>query len=164
MIGAIAVIGFFLGILALAILAQVRIAEGAAAATRPGQSQGSAQPSVTTAAPTAPVQPVQPWRPVALEYTVEPGETLAGIAVRYRVPLEQITADNGIADPNRVTAGQHLVLGPAEPGVQVIEPDTTLSGYAQQFGHSVSSLMALNPQLNDPDRIVAGAGLRVAAK
>jgi len=167
----VAIIGFFLGILVLAILAQARIPDGPATAARPDQVQVTAQPSTTAApsaeppAPAAPAQPPheQPGAP-ATKHTVALGETLAGIALRHQVPLEQIAAANGIADPNRVQAGRHLVIGPAKPGLKVIEPGATLSGYAQQLGHSVADLMVLNPHLSDPDQIMAGAGLRVAAK
>jgi LysM repeat protein len=123
----------------------------------------SARPPATTSGPEIPPQPEPPpdaERPVT--HNVRPGETLAQIALRYEVPIEQIAAENGIADPNRIRAGRELTIGAKQQGVEVIAPGSTLSEYAQRYGTTVAALMALNPQISDPDRIIAGGQLRVA--
>lgn len=43
------------------------------------------------------------------EYTVKPGETLSGIAVRYHVTVQVLRATNGIHG-NRIAAGQRLLI------------------------------------------------------
>ena len=43
-------------------------------------------------------------------HVVQPGETLTAIAQRYGVPVSAIAQANGLADPNRIYAGQQLVL------------------------------------------------------
>jgi LysM repeat protein len=93
---------------------------------------------------------------------VQPGETLTRIALRYQVPLEQIAEQNALADPDRIHAGQNLVIRPAPPGEVVIAPGATLTEYAERHGRTVADLLALNPQITDPDRIVAGGRLRIA--
>ena len=45
-------------------------------------------------------------------HTVRRGETLSGIAQRYRVSWRQIARDNGIADPSRLRIGQQLRIRP----------------------------------------------------
>lgn len=68
-----------------------------------------------TAAPTVP--PPSPT-PSPLLHTVQPGETLAGIARTYNVPLEELITVNHIQDPNLIQAGQVLVI----PGAVVTPP------------------------------------------
>ncbi len=68
-------------------------------------------PSPTaTAAPTVP--PPTPT-PGLLLHTVQPGETLAGIAAAYGVSLAELIAVNHIQDPNLIQVGQVLVI----PGI-----------------------------------------------
>ncbi|MCX7622151.1 MAG: LysM domain-containing protein [Thermomicrobium sp.] len=43
-------------------------------------------------------------------YVVQPGDTLYSIAVRFGVSLEALIEANGIEDPNRLQAGQVLVI------------------------------------------------------
>lgn len=43
-------------------------------------------------------------------HTVRPGETLSGIASRYGVNMWTIAQRNGIANPNRIYAGQTLLI------------------------------------------------------
>lgn len=43
-------------------------------------------------------------------HLVQPGETLASIAVLYGVPPEQLSAINGLTDPNTLYVGQALLL------------------------------------------------------
>ncbi len=64
----------------------------------------------------APLRPAAMMgRPVssAASYTVQPGDTLGAIAAQFGVTPEALAAANGITDPNRITAGQVLVVGGA---------------------------------------------------
>lgn len=92
--------------------------------------------------------------------TVRAGETLGAIALRTGVPFEQIAEDNHLTDPRHIRPSQRLLITAAPPGVLVIAPRTTLSSYARLLGTTVHQLRLLNPQITDPDRIVAGGGLR----
>ena len=95
------------------------------------------------------------------EHRVRRGETLAVLALRYGVPFEQIASDSGLANPNRLRPGQRLVIGAKPAGVEVIQPGRTLGDYARSTGRRLDELMRLNPQLVDPDRILAGGRLDV---
>lgn len=96
-------------------------------------------------------------------HTVRHGETLARIALRYRAPIERITADNHLANPNRIAPGQRLVIRPAPPGVEVIAPGDTLTSHADRHGLTVAQLLSLNPHITHPDLIQAGGELRITA-
>ncbi len=123
----------------------------------------SPRPPATSTGPDVPPHPEpKPDADRPITHTVQPGETLARIALRYEVPLEQIAEQNAIADPDRIRAGENLVIHPAPPNEIVIAPGATLSGYAERHGRTVADLLALNPQITDPDRIVAGGRLRIS--
>jgi LysM repeat protein len=129
----------------------------------PATSTGPDVPPNPEPARPAPPQPGPPPdtdRPTT--HTVQPGETLARIALRYQVPLEQIAEQNAIADPNRIQAGDNLEIRPAPPNEIVIPAGATLTGLASRHGVTVSHLLRLNPQIADSDRIVAGGRLRIS--
>lgn len=55
-------------------------------------------------------------------YVVAPGDTLSGIARRHDTTTQEIAALNGIADPNRIYAGQSLELPGADAVPGADEP------------------------------------------
>jgi LysM repeat protein len=143
--------------------APVGTAPGEPAVPPSSPRRTSARPPASSTGPDVPPHPEPPPdadRPVT--HTVQPGETLARIALRYEVPLEQLAEQNAIADPDRIRAGENLVIRPAPANEVVIAPGATLSGYAERHGITIADLLALNPQITDPDRIVAGGRLRIA--
>jgi LysM repeat protein len=134
---------------------------GAPTSAAPGPSvptSGASAPTSGASAP-GPTSTAAPSLPA--EHEVVAGETLARIALRYGVPFEQIAADSGITDVNRIRPGQHLRIRPVPAGVEIIKPGRTLSDYARSSGRRVDELMRLNPGITDPDRILAGGRLHV---
>jgi uncharacterized protein YkwD len=69
---------------------------------------------------TTPVPPNLP-RGTLIEYTVLPGDTLAGIAVRFNSLAENIIEENGIEDANALRAGDVLQIP-----VNLVTPTATL--------------------------------------
>lgn len=67
----------------------------------------------------------------ASAYQVEAGETLSGISSRTGVPVDQLARDNGIANPDRIYAGQLIRVGSPRP-VAALRPasDGTVRGEA----------------------------------
>ena len=115
-------------------------------------------------------------------YTVQPGNTLSGIATVFGVTQAQLLALNPTLDPNLLFAGALLILPagaqastptttptPAPtPAPQtaplsssdvipyLVQPGDTYSGLAERFGSSVAGLFALNPRV-PPGGLLAGA-------
>lgn len=113
------------------------------------------------AAARADVPPANP-----LVHIVQWGENLTWIAARYGTTVEAIMRANGIANPNRIYAGQRLIVpgagtapGPAPSGsVYVVRYGDTLSGIAYRFGVSINAIVRANNLLN-PNWIYAGQRL-----
>ena len=58
-------------------------------------------------------------------YTVEPGDSLFGIAERFGLNMAELMNINGITNPDRVDAGQVLKL-PAATGFVAVAGSTTM--------------------------------------
>jgi len=109
--------------------------------------------------------PAQAQGPCGPAHTVVQGDTLFSIARRCGLTVSQILAANpGIFDPNRIQIGQRIVLPqpgvtpsplPA-PGFYVVRAGDTLFSIARRFGVTVSALLAVNPQIGDPNVILEG--------
>ncbi|MEC3976603.1 LysM peptidoglycan-binding domain-containing protein [Amycolatopsis sp. H20-H5] len=155
----------FLVVLGVALVETQRGDQSTTAASSAASS--TTEPTATTSAPapsTSVTSPPPPPVPPAQErpaHVVTPGETLASVAVLHDVPAEQIAADNGLRPRRGLTVGQRLVIGVRPAGIEVVAPGTTLTSYAHRLGLSVERLAELNPQLTDPDLIVAGNGLHI---
>lgn len=74
-------------------------------------------PTPILATPTLPpgVTPSPTPRPDKVLHVVQPGETLLAIAQQYGVSMRAIQEANGIANPERIQAGQTLVIPLATP-------------------------------------------------
>lgn len=95
-------------------------------------------------------------------YTVQPGDTLSGIAQNYGVSVSALAALNGIANPNLIYAGERLMIpsGGAVPVYYVIQNGDTLSGIAVRFGTTVTALQQMNG-ISNPNLIYAGQRIRI---
>jgi LysM repeat protein len=112
---------------------------------------------------------------------VQPGDTLSEIALQYGLTVAQLREFNGIADPNRIYAGQRLRLtgtaAPAAPSppiaptppaptpaaapqVHVVVWGETLTGIARRYGSSVAAIAAANGIAN-PSYVRAGQKLSI---
>lgn len=104
----------------------------------------------------------------ARQYTVRPGDTLSAISLTVGVPLAQLAALNGLADPDRILAGQTLLLpdgaAPAGAGTPrggyTVRPGDSLSKIAASLGLALAALIEAN-NLSDPDRLVVGQKLAI---
>lgn len=116
-------------------------------------------------------------------YTLKWGDTLGKVAARYRIPVEALTAVNGIRDPNRVREGQTLkvpdrrsaMVAIAKPISSVstakaadgsqqheVKAGETLSGIATRYGTTVAQLRAVNG-LKESSTIREGRFLKLPA-
>ncbi len=90
---------------------------------------------------------------VTVRYTVQAGDTLSGIGAKFGVSFETIAQLNGIADPNKIYAGQVLVISgshsatpaPAQShAVYVVKSGDTLSGIGAKEGVNWRTVASIN--------------------
>jgi len=138
-----------------------------------GQEQ---PPTVTVPTAAAPPATLQPG--TTLTYTVQTGDTLSDIALRFGVPLDQLLALNNLTTGSIIQVGQVLIVGgaavtpaPTQPPPPTATPPAAVSGtsvtYIVQSGDSLFSvatrfnltldqLLALNPGLTRDSLLLVG--------
>ncbi|MDL0421888.1 LysM peptidoglycan-binding domain-containing protein, partial [Caldibacillus thermoamylovorans] len=106
-----------------------------------------------------------------INYTVQAGDTISGIALKFGMTQSELIALNNINDPNKIRIGQVLKVydnGSGSGGGSsnrkiinyTVQAGDTISGIALKFGMTQSELIALN-NINDPNKIRIGQVLKV---
>ncbi len=125
-----------------------------------GTGEGLPEPSPM---PTYPV-PSNPAPTTDVYHTVQAGENLFRIALRYGTSVDAIVAANNLTDAHAISAGQRLRI-PANPtaGAEtyVVLAGDTLFSIARRFGTTVEELAALNG-LAPPYALAVGQELIVS--
>lgn len=107
-------------------------------------------------------------------HTVQRGETLYRIALRYGVSMDAIAQANGLTNMSRILAGQQLIIpnfnssgesveNPLVAGTPVyhtIQPGETLASIAALYGMTLDQLIQLN-NIANPNLIYRGQQLTV---
>ncbi len=103
-------------------------------------------------------------------HTIQPGENLFRIALRYGLTVDQLAAANGIANPAQVQAGTVLRLpncGPAPGGTpapgertHTVQPGQNLYRIALQYGLTWQELAEYN-NITNPNAIFVGQVIRI---
>jgi LysM repeat protein len=104
-----------------------------------------------------------PEPPEQQRYTVQPGDTLWSIALRFGTTVEAIAQLNNISNPNLIFPGQVLLIpGTTLPPTQqyTVQPGDTLYRIAQRFGVTVDEIVRLN-NISDPNLIFPGQVLLI---
>ena len=104
----------------------------------------------------------------SIVYTVQYGDTLGSIALRYNTTVAALANQNGIANPSRIYVGQRLVIpasgGPYPPTsgrqVHVVQPGQNLFRIGLLYGYDVNTMAALNGLWN-PNQIYVGQRLLI---
>lgn len=134
---------------------------------------GPAEPTpeaVETPATTAPEPTAAPPAGETV-HVVQPGETLFRISQRYGVSVEAIAAANNIADVNRLSAGQQLIIPSSDAGgsapppatgeqTHVVQPGENLFRIALRYGFTTAELAQYNGIAN-PNQISVGQVIRI---
>ncbi|MBL1079821.1 LysM peptidoglycan-binding domain-containing protein [Nocardia sp. 2] len=93
-------------------------------------------------------------------YIIGSGDTLSAIASRLGTGLAALVAANPqMSNPNIVHRGQIVVIPGKTAGAgagYVVQAGDTVSAIASRFGVGTAALVAVNPQLTDPNLIFAG--------
>lgn len=124
-----------------------------------GSSNSGSVPSTPIPAP----QPVEHvGHPATGTYTVQPGDTLSGIAAKFGTTYQTLSAINGIGDPNQIWPGQVLkVTGTAsQESTYYVQAGDTLSSIAAKFGTTVANLASIN-HISNPNVIYVGQKIYV---
>lgn len=108
--------------------------------------------------------------PDTTTYTVQSGDTLSGIAVKFDMTQSELQELNNISDPNSIQVGQKLKVydnggnDEEEPTpnatTYVVQSGDSLSGIAVKFDMTLSEIQSLN-NISDPDKIQIGQVLTV---
>jgi LysM repeat protein len=109
-------------------------------------------------------------------HTVQAGENLFRIALRYGVEMGQLASANNISDPRRIFVGQVLIipglsipdasesienpLVATSPVTHTVQRGEYLSSIAQRYGVTVADILSAN-NITDPNRIFAGQVLQI---
>ena len=130
----------------------------------PGDWDRYARGAEESEKPTPPPDP--PPSQTTISYRIRPGDTLSKIADRYGTTAAALAQLNGIANPNRIYAGQVIRIpvkssDPPQPAYYVVRRGDTLSGIASRFGTTYQKLMKLNG-IRNPNLIYAGQRLRIS--
>lgn len=100
-------------------------------------------------------------------YTVRWGDTLSAIAQRFSTTVSAIAFLNRIADPNRIYAGESLLI-PGPGGIELyptyeayeVKAGDTLSAIAARYGTTVTEIAAANG-IRNPSLIRVGQILEI---
>ena len=105
------------------------------------------------------------FRPGASDppYTVRPGDTLGAIAARFGTDVATLARINGISNPDRIYAGQQLVLPGSGGSVHTVARGETLGAIARGAGLSLAEVMRANPQIRNADTIYPGDRIALPA-
>ncbi|MGE5553767.1 MAG: LysM peptidoglycan-binding domain-containing protein [Betaproteobacteria bacterium] len=124
------------------------------------------------------VPPPPPACPGGTIVTVAAGETMAGIARRFGVGLQQMIAANPqVIDPNSLLVGQRLcvpgVITPPSPPptptcpggtLYTVQAGDTMFAIARRFGVTLDQLRRANPQVADPNALTVGQRLCIPGR
>jgi peptidoglycan endopeptidase LytE len=108
-------------------------------------------------------------------YVVKAGDTLSKIAKQFNTTVDVLLKMNPeISNSNFIKIGQTIrlpesVSAPVTKqavtnGYYIVKERDTLSGIAKMFNTTVSSLLALNPKITNPNLIRAGQSIKVSGE
>jgi len=102
-------------------------------------------------------------------HTVQPGDTIAGIAARYGIRTQDLIAWNGLVDGKIYTTTRLVLFNPGTlpgggvstaSGTHVVAAGQTLSSIASRYGVSASAIAQAN-DITDANRLRVGQRLTI---
>lgn len=99
-----------------------------------------------------------------LTHTVQSGETLTGIALRYGVTVDELVQANGLANANQIYVGDQLVIprtvDDSGAKVHTVQQGESLYMISRRYGVPIDQLISVNG-LSDPNRLSVGQRLAI---
>ena len=107
--------------------------------------------------------PTQPPPPPGGIYYAQRGDTLRKIAARFGTTVDAILRSNPqITNPNIIYVGQAITLpGSSSAQTHTVQRGETLRIIANRYGTTVNAILALNPNITNPNLIYVGQRIRV---
>lgn len=87
-----------------------------------------------------------------INYVVKKGDTLSGIASKYKTTYQNLANYNNISNPNKIYTGQIIKIPSGDslnisPSTYVVKKGDTLSGIAEKYGVSWKTLYEKNKSI-----------------
>lgn len=100
-------------------------------------------------------------------YIVRRGDTLSGIAKRFETTINQLVILNNIRNPNLIFPGETLKISKTTGVISsdvinyTVRKEDTLSRIAQRYRTTVSEIVALNNNIQNPNLIFPGEQFKI---
>jgi murein DD-endopeptidase MepM/ murein hydrolase activator NlpD len=92
-------------------------------------------------------------RGLLVSYTVQPSDTLTGIASRHGVSMMTIWWANSLSSKTALKPGQTLIVPTVDGVVVVVAEGDTIEGFAQRYGVDPGDIISVNG-LEDPNLVI----------
>lgn len=93
-------------------------------------------------------------------YVIRRGDTLSGLAQQYGTTVNELVRLNGIADPNRIYAGDTIRIPNGSGTTYIVQRGDTLWAIARRYGTTVNRLARYNG-ITNPSRLSVGQVLLI---
>ncbi len=99
-------------------------------------------------------------------YIVKAGDTLFNISQKYNIKWDLIAQVNNLTEPYVLHAGQNLKIPQATTSkvpnkIYTVGTNETLSSIAQKFNITTDDIIAVNPNLQKSDLVIAGQVIKL---
>lgn len=81
-------------------------------------------------------------------HVVQAGETISSISEQYKIPVDRLIVENGIANPGNLAIGQTIVIVQPKT-LYTVQAGDTLESIAEQHNVSTMEILRNNPYLSD---------------
>lgn len=103
----------------------------------------------------APAARLAPWK-----YTVQPGDSLAEIALQFGIDVSTLLGSNDLDDPDLLPTGRQLTILPVRGVLYEVDIGDTLNTIAERYGVAAAEILRANA-IRDADLITVGDELIV---
>jgi LysM repeat protein len=90
-----------------------------------------------------------------IQYTVKEGDTLAGIAEKFKISTETVLWANNLKKGSFIKAGQKLIILPVSGVMHIVKEKDTVSGIAKTYKAQQDQIIAFN-QMEEGSKLIIG--------